>query len=45
MDMHDELLLSEPTLQTINGPLKAKVIARKRDQDENLIGTYNPNLC
>jgi hypothetical protein len=44
MDMHDELLLSEPTLQTING-LKAKVIARKRDQDENLIGTYNPNLC
>ena len=42
MDMHDELLLTEPTLQTVNGPCKAKVIARKRDQDGNLIGHYNP---
>jgi hypothetical protein len=43
LDMHDELLLSEPTLQTMNGPLKAKIIARKRDQDGTLIGTFNPN--
>ncbi len=43
MDMHYELLLTEPTLQTMNGPCKAKVIARKRDQDGNVIGKYNPN--
>lgn len=43
MDMHDEFLPSEPTLPTIDGPNKAKIIARKRDQDGNLIGNYNPN--
>jgi hypothetical protein len=43
MDMHDELLLSEPTLPTINGPCKAKIITKKHDQDGNLKGNYNPN--
>jgi hypothetical protein len=43
LDMHDKLLLTEPTLLTLNGPCKAKIIARKRDQNGNLIGNYDAN--
>jgi hypothetical protein len=42
MDMHGELLLSEPIFPTINGPSKVKTIVTKRDQDGHLTGNYNP---
>jgi hypothetical protein len=29
MDVHVEFLLSEPTLPTMNGPCKAKIVARR----------------
>jgi hypothetical protein len=39
IDMHNEFLLLEPTLQKIDGPHKAIIIAHKHDKDENLIGS------
>lgn len=41
--MHDELLLAEPALQTIDGSMKAKVINCKHDHTGNLIGNFHMN--
>ncbi len=42
-DAYDELLLTEPTLMYNGQQTRAKIIARKRDADGNLVGTYNSN--
>jgi hypothetical protein len=42
-DIFDRLLLAQPLIDTAEGKVKAKIIGRKRDQDGNLIGTYNSN--
>jgi hypothetical protein len=42
-DSYDELLLTEPLLEKDGVLVRAKVIARKRDVNGNLIGNYNSN--
>jgi hypothetical protein len=42
-DIFDQLLLAQPLIETAEGKVKAKIIGRKRDQDGNLIETYNNN--
>jgi hypothetical protein len=42
-DIFDQLLLAQPLLEMVEGKVKAKIIGRKRDQDGNLVGTYNSN--
>jgi hypothetical protein len=42
-DSYDELLLTEPTLIRDGQPMRAKVVGRKQDHNDNLIGSYNPN--
>jgi hypothetical protein len=42
-DMYDQLLLAEPVLDTAEGPTRAKIIGRKRDANDNLVGQYNHN--
>lgn len=42
-DMYDTLLLTEPVLLHEGEPTRAKIVGRKRDQDGNLVGRFNPN--
>jgi hypothetical protein len=42
-DIFDQLLLVQPLIETVEGKVEDKMIGRKRDQDGNLIGTYNKN--
>lgn len=42
-DQYDELLLAEPLLPRDNVLHPARIIGRKRDQNGNPCGTYNPN--
>jgi len=42
-DQYDELLLTEPLLPRNNMLLPARVIGRKRDQDGNPVGQFNPD--
>lgn len=42
-DIYDKLLLTEPQLICEGQLMRATIIGRKRDQDGNLVGTYNNN--
>jgi len=42
-DSYDEVLLTEPVLTKDGQLTRAKIVGRKRDHDDNLIGNYNPN--
>jgi len=42
-DAYDELLLTEPLLPRDGVMTRAKIIGRKRDINDNPVGTFNPN--
>jgi hypothetical protein len=42
-DIYEELLLTDPKLQKDGQLVKAKIVGRKCDQDNNIIAQYNPN--